>query len=233
MSNQPSSSSGQRGEVDRIFDYPDVARRYATEPSEALQKRLKVARRKMDKALGSHDAAIRATTSMQSQSQRRAHASNVVSGLSNEIMWLELALQIQTRFPEFSYPNSMSVRKKVEVVAIEPLDVIHTFETAYSVVKEIVERRGLNSHRFYQASRMFSLELDVIFGERMPSPRFASPEERSGIEYDVCKRGEAACSRLEAENEQHGIRDHTPHFTLSFLWRQFYRTLDYRRQAQP
>jgi hypothetical protein len=210
-------------------DYSDESQRYATEPPEVLQKRLKEARKKMDKAVSAHSNAIAATTSTQSQSMRRAHAGNVVSALSNEILWLELALQIQEKYPEYSYPNRMPVRKN-EAIVVKPLDVIHSFETAYPIVKDIVERLGLNAQKFYQANQVFCGEMVRFFGPRHPQRNGAGIplSDRYGPEWDAWQEGNKTSHQMDAENEAKGVRDHTPYFTATFLAFQFYHTLDYR-----
>lgn len=65
-----------------------------------LERRLGIASDVASRAAGAHLRAIQATTSMQSQSQRRAQSGNVVAAAGEEKIAIRGALEIYDLFPE-------------------------------------------------------------------------------------------------------------------------------------
>lgn len=67
-----------------------------------LERKLNGNRRETNKAATAHHNAIARTSSMTSQSQRRAQSRNVVAAKGDEAIALRGALRIYEEFPEFT-----------------------------------------------------------------------------------------------------------------------------------
>lgn len=82
-------------------EYSQIARLLArTKTKEEIIKEIKQINKELEKATKSHLRAIKQSTSMQSNSQRRAQAGNLVAGLGERKMALENALEIHKYYPE-------------------------------------------------------------------------------------------------------------------------------------
>ena len=82
-------------------EYSQFARLLArTKTKEEIIKEIKQINKELEKATKSHLKAIKQSTSMQSNSQRRAQARNLVAGLGERKMALENALEIHKYYPE-------------------------------------------------------------------------------------------------------------------------------------
>ncbi len=85
----------------RYEEYSQIARILArTKTKEEIIKEIERINKELEKATKSHLKAIKQSTSMQSNSQRRAQASNLVAGLGERKMALENALEIHKYYPE-------------------------------------------------------------------------------------------------------------------------------------
>ncbi len=84
-------------------EYSAWSRQFAKNNTKSdLENRLAEVEKDLSKATASHLRAIDKSTSMQSNSQRRAQGRNVVSGLGDEKMALKNALEIHNFYPEKS-----------------------------------------------------------------------------------------------------------------------------------
>ena len=91
----------RREDVDFKIWYSNFSKVLAKNYSlKELLKQLEKTQKEIKKATESSLRAIQSTSSMQSNSQRRAQTSNVVSGLSQRISDLESAIHIHVLFPE-------------------------------------------------------------------------------------------------------------------------------------
>ena len=88
-------------------EYSQFARLLArTKTKEEIIKEIKQINKELEKATKSHLRAIKQSTSMQSNSQRRAQAGNLVAGLGERKMALENALEIYKYYPEKCKKNA-------------------------------------------------------------------------------------------------------------------------------
>ena len=83
------------------LDYSAWARQLAATYSRAdLEKMLRETERELERATASHLRAVSASTSMSSQSQRRAQARNRVTGVAERKRALKDALEILQHYPD-------------------------------------------------------------------------------------------------------------------------------------
>lgn len=97
------NTSRQYGRDDITYDhwYSDWSKLLAKTKTKAeIEKALYGNEKSLKSASKAHLAAIKATTSMQAQSQRRAHSGNVLATCSEYKSALSGALEIHELFPE-------------------------------------------------------------------------------------------------------------------------------------
>lgn len=93
-----------REDVDYATWYSDWSKRLAKLHTRAeLERMLRETEAALQRATGAHHRAVAATTSMTSQSARRAHARNVVSGEGERRSALRGAIEIHDLFPEHAH----------------------------------------------------------------------------------------------------------------------------------
>lgn len=102
-----------RNDVDYESFYPAWDKQLALSmTAAAIVKDLKRCECEIERACESHHRAIQATTSMQSQSQRRAQSRNSVDGASQRRSALWGALEIHELFPEHAHGGGIPPESK-------------------------------------------------------------------------------------------------------------------------
>ena len=121
-------------------EYNDWSRRLAqTGTKEELEKRLNKLNGEKDKLTQSHLNAIRKTTSMQSNSQRRAQTGNSVTAAYEERNALENALEIYKYYPEKTKGGLVKPKREITAPSYRPLQEGEesSVERKYKAYKEL------------------------------------------------------------------------------------------------
>ncbi len=154
-----------------------------------LQKMLGVATREAQKHASQHHAAIQATTSMTSQSQRRAQTGNALAGRADEAMAVRGALEIHDLFPEHA---------KVPSEGHDPAHTAKLDEKIARLEREVARGGPFDTQRSKAMAEAFPLGAGSMrpTGQRGGSTR--SAERRMDASIDAAKRHVEAVAELRA-----------------------------------